>query len=90
MCICVAGDTDWHHHRHCLDAESWPADAEFKQVERADAYYLLAVSSARQNNAAGVGSNLKKAVNAEPSYKDMALKDLEFTNFDDAVNEAVK
>ena len=28
------------------------ADAEFNQVERADAYYLLAVSSARQNNAA--------------------------------------
>ncbi|WP_421765189.1 tetratricopeptide repeat protein [Ekhidna sp.] len=66
------------------------ADAEFKQVMRADAYYLLAVSAARQNNASEVGSNLKKAVDAEPSYKDMALNDLEFTNYADAVNEAVK
>lgn len=66
------------------------AEAEFKQVDRADAYYLLAVSAARQGNASGVGSNLKKSVDAEPSYKDKALNDLEFTNFADAVNEAVK
>lgn len=66
------------------------ADAEFKQVDRADAYYLLAVSAARQGNATNVGSNLKKAVDAEPSYKDIALNDLEFTNFADAVNNAVK
>lgn len=66
------------------------ADAEFKQVQRADAYYLLAVSAARQTRAADVASNLKKAVDAEPSYKDMALNDLEFTNFADAVNNAVK
>lgn len=75
---------------HLLSGDYTMADAEFKQVERADAYYLLAVSSARQGNASGVGSNLKKAVDAEPSYKDMALNDLEFTNFADAVNEAVK
>ena len=75
---------------HLLSGDYTMADAEFKQVERADAFYLLAVSSARQNNAAGVGTNLKKAVDAEPSYKDMALNDLEFTNFADAVNEAVK
>ncbi|MEO9485560.1 MAG: hypothetical protein ABJG47_19020 [Ekhidna sp.] len=75
---------------HLLSGDNSMADAEFKQVERADAYYLLAVSAARQNNVAGVGSNLKKAVDAEPSYKDMALNDLEFTNFADAVNEAVK
>lgn len=75
---------------HLLSGDYPMADAEFKQVERADSYYLLAVSAARQNNASGVGSNLKKAVDAEPSYKDMALNDLEFTNFADAVNEAVK
>lgn len=75
---------------HLLTGDYSMADAEFKQVERADAYYLLAVSAARQNNASGVGSNLKKAVDAEPSYKDMALNDLEFTNFADAINEAVK
>ncbi|WP_424961244.1 tetratricopeptide repeat protein [Ekhidna sp.] len=75
---------------HLLSGDYSMADAEFKQVERADAYYLLAVSAARQNNASEVGSNLKKAVDAEPSYKDMALNDLEFTNYADAVNEAVK
>ena len=75
---------------HLLSGDYKMADAEFKQVERADAYYLLAVSAARQNNASDVGSNLKKAVDAEPSYKDMALNDLEFTNYADAVNEAVK
>ncbi|MEM7298475.1 MAG: hypothetical protein AAF391_09455, partial [Bacteroidota bacterium] len=75
---------------YLLSGDYRMADAEFNQVERADAYYLLAVSSARQNNASGVGSNLKKAVDAEPSYKDMALNDLEFTNFADAVNNAVK
>ncbi|GAB4242341.1 MAG: hypothetical protein Tsb0034_19750 [Ekhidna sp.] len=75
---------------YLLSGDYSMADAEFKQVERADAYYLLAVSAARQNNASGVGSNLKKAVDAEPSYKDMALNDLEFTNFADAVNSAVQ
>ncbi|MEO9870839.1 hypothetical protein [Ekhidna sp.] len=75
---------------YLLSGDYKMADAEFNQVERADAYYLLAVSAARQSNAAGVGSNLKKAVDAEPSYKDMALNDLEFTNFAEAVNEAVK
>ena len=75
---------------YLLSGDYAMADAEFEQVQRADAYYLLAVSSARQNNASGVGSNLKKAVDAEPSYRDMALNDLEFTNFADAVNEAVK
>ena len=75
---------------YLLSGDYTMADAEFKQVERADAYYLLAVSSARQSNASGVGSNLKKAVDAEPSLKDKALNDLEFTNFADAVNEAVK
>ena len=75
---------------YLLSGDYTMADAEFKQVKRADAYYLLAVSAARQNNASGIGSNLKKAVDAEPSYKNSALNDLEFTNFADAVNEAVK
>lgn len=75
---------------HLLSGDYSMADAEFKQVDRADASYLLAVSAARQGNAANVGTNLKKAVDAEPSYKEMALNDMEFTNFADAVNEAVK
>lgn len=75
---------------YLLSGDYSMADAEFKTIESADAYYLLAVSAARQGNTADVGSNLKKAVDAEPSYKDMALNDLEFTNFADAVNNAVK
>lgn len=75
---------------YLLSGEYTQADGALGQVERADAYYLLAVSSARQNKAADVGSNLKKAVDAEPAYKDMALNDLEFTSFADAVNNAVK
>jgi transposase-like protein len=75
---------------YLLTGEYSQADAAFGQVKSAAASYLLAVSAARQNNASGVGSNLKKAVDAEPSYKDMALNDLEFTKFADAVNQAVK
>ncbi len=75
---------------HLLSGEYSQADAAFGKVNSAAASYLMAVSSARQNNAAGVGTNLKKAVDAEPSYKDMALNDLEFTKYADAVNQAVK
>lgn len=75
---------------YLLSGDYAMADGEFKQVDRADAYYLLAVSSARQGNSANVESNMKKAVDAEPSYKDVALNDLEFTNFADAINNAVK
>ncbi|MEM6643033.1 MAG: hypothetical protein AAF616_08650 [Bacteroidota bacterium] len=66
------------------------ADGDFAKVKSADASYLLAVSAARQNKASDVLSNLKDAVKAEPAYKDKALNDLEFANFADAVNEAVK
>lgn len=75
---------------HLLTGEYSQADAAFGKVDNATASYLMAVSAARQNNAAGVGTNLKKAVDAEPSYKDMALNDLEFTKYADAVNQAVK
>ena len=30
--MCVAGDTHWHHHRHCLDVKSWPADAQLLSI----------------------------------------------------------
>ncbi|MFK7951831.1 MAG: hypothetical protein AB8B73_03220 [Ekhidna sp.] len=75
---------------HLLTGEYTQADAALGQVDNATASYLLAVSAARQNNAADVMSNLKKSVDAEPSYKDMALNDLEFTKYADAVNQAVK
>lgn len=79
-----------HGLAHLLTGDYSQADAAFGKVKSAAASYLLAVSAARQNNAAGVGSNLKQAVDAEPSYKDMALNDLEFTKYADAVNQAVK
>lgn len=75
---------------YLLNGDYSQADATLGEVDRADAYYLLAVSAARQNKADQVGSQLKRAVSAEPSYKDKALNDLEFANFADAVNNAVK
>ncbi|RED97948.1 tetratricopeptide repeat protein [Marinoscillum furvescens] len=56
----------------------------------AQAHYLIAVASARENNAADVTSSLKAAVEKDPSLKDKALNDLEFTNYADAVAKAVK
>ena len=75
---------------HILSGDYSQADAVLGGVESADAYYLLAVSAARQDNASEVMAQLKKAVDAEPSYKDVALNDLEFANYADSVNEAVK
>lgn len=54
------------------------------------AAYLMAVSAARTNNATGVGINLKKAIDADPSLKDKALNDLEFVKFDAARKGAIK
>ncbi|MEM8939493.1 MAG: hypothetical protein AAGC64_09135 [Bacteroidota bacterium] len=75
---------------YLLSGDYTQADAALEELDRADASYLLAVSAARQNNASEVGSQLEKAVRSEPSYKDRALNDLEFTNFADAVNNAIK
>ena len=48
--------------------------------------YLRAVIAARSNDAAGVASNLKSAVQKDSSLKEKALKDQEFRNFKDALN----
>ncbi len=56
----------------------------------AEAHYLIAIASARQNNVSDVSSSLKGAVSKDPSLKDKALNDLEFVNYTDAVAEAVK
>ena len=32
VCECVAGDKHRHHHRHYLDAKSWPAGAQFLSI----------------------------------------------------------
>ena len=80
---------------YLLSGEYSQASAAFGQVSsdnglEGTAAYLAAVAAARSNDAAGVGTNLKKAVDAEPSLKDKALNDLEFTKYATAVNEAVK
>jgi tetratricopeptide (TPR) repeat protein len=56
------------------------------------AYYGAAVAAARAGNADGVVSNLTSAVKADPSLKEKALTDLEFTKFQttDAFKNALK
>lgn len=56
------------------------------------AYYGAAVAAARASNADGVVSNLTSAVKADPSLKEKALTDLEFTKFNttDAFKNALK
>lgn len=70
------------------------ADDYFENVKDssvgADAAYYRAVAAARSNNATDVISNLKDAISKDASLKDKALGDLEFTNFADAVGQAVR
>ncbi|NNE54911.1 MAG: hypothetical protein HKN32_02745 [Flavobacteriales bacterium] len=54
------------------------------------AYYLSAVTAARQGDAALVQSNLAESVKANADMKQMALNDLEFRNFADQVAAAVR
>ncbi|SHK80899.1 OmpA family protein [Reichenbachiella agariperforans] len=59
-------------------------DADF-----AKAHYALAITAARQGNADDVLSNLKTAVEKDPSLKEKALADLEFRTFATQVTEAL-
>jgi len=56
-------------------------EATAKNSNLAIAYYGAAVASARLGNADGVVSNLTSAAKADPSLKEAALSDLEFTKF---------
>jgi hypothetical protein len=56
-------------------------EATAKNSNLAIAHYGAAVASARLNNADGVVSNLTSAVKADPSLKEAALSDLEFTKY---------
>ncbi|MFT4537407.1 MAG: tetratricopeptide (TPR) repeat protein, partial [Saprospiraceae bacterium] len=60
-----------------------------KDGEYALAYYCSAIASARLRNDKDMLSSLKKAVDANPKMKDMALNDLEFKNFAGVVNTAL-
>lgn len=53
------------------------------------AYYLSAVTAARQGDAGAVSSNLTAAVKADADLKQTALNDAEFKNYADAVAQAV-
>ena len=48
--------------------------------------YLSAILSARTNDAAGVASNLTKAISKDRSYLDRAKKDLEFVQYASTLN----
>lgn len=54
------------------------------------AYYLSAVTAAREGNGSAVSSNLMEAVKMNPDLKTKALNDLEFRDFADQVAEAVR
>ncbi len=56
----------------------------------AEAAYLRAIVGAKLNDGSAVTANLKTAVEKDPSLKDKALNDLEFSKFADAVAQAVK
>lgn len=56
-------------------------EASAKNSNLAIAYYGAAIASARLGNADGVTSNLTNAVKSDPSLKEAALSDLEFTKF---------
>jgi len=63
-------------------------EATSKNSNLAIAHYGAAIASARLGNADGVVSNLTSAVQADPSLKEAALSDLEFTKF--AATEAFR
>lgn len=56
----------------------------------AKAYYLSAVTAARQGTGPNVASNLVEAVKLNPDLKQTALNDLEFKNYADQVAQAVR
>jgi len=73
------------------------ASSSFAEATRANAnygvaFYGAAIAAARSGNAEGVVSNLASAVKADPTLKDRALTDLEFSKFNttEAFRNALK
>ena len=71
---------------HLLQKEYDPAKNTFNDVIQKDnnyakAYYGSAIVAARTGDATALATNLKKAVDADPTLKQKALSDLEFTKF---------
>jgi len=71
-------------------ANTFFGDAAKTEAIAADAHYYRAVAAARRNAPADITSNLREAVKRNKDLKDKALNDLEFANYANAVNEAVK
>ncbi len=68
------------------------AEASRKNANYALAYYGAAIAAARTGSGDAVVSNLTSAVKIDPSFKEKALTDLEFTKFNttDAFRNALK
>jgi tetratricopeptide repeat protein len=75
-----------------LNKDYASAKSTLDKVVNPDAYtvYLKAVAAARTNDAAGVSTNLTKAISMDPSLAQRALNDLEFVNFATTVKSLVK
>ena len=75
-----------------LNKDYASAKSTLDKVTNPDAYtvYLKAVAAARTNDAAGVSTNLTKAISMDPSLAQRALNDLEFVNFATTVKSLVK
>ncbi|MBP3472001.1 MAG: hypothetical protein J6K41_07205 [Paraprevotella sp.] len=75
-----------------LNKDYASAKSTLDKVANPDAYtvYLKAVAAARTNDAAGVSTNLTKAISMDPSLAQRALNDLEFVNFVTTVKSLVK
>jgi hypothetical protein len=80
-----------------LNKDYTNASSSFSEASRANsnlaiAYYGAAVAAARSGSADAVASNLTSAVKVDPSLKEKALTDLEFTKFNttEAFRNALK
>lgn len=75
-----------------LNKDYASAKSTLDKVTNPDAYtvYLKAVAAARTNDAAGVSTNLTKAISMDSSLAQRALNDLEFINFATTVKSLVK
>ncbi len=62
------------------------ADIDASNDTSAQADYLRAIIAARSGDGSAVGTNLKSAVQKNDTFKDKAMKDLEFRNHKDQLN----
>lgn len=75
-----------------LNKDYATAKNTLNNVKNADAYtsYLKAIVAARTNDASGVSSNLRTAIQKDSSLAERAATDLEFANFASTIESLVK